>query len=100
MNTRADIPAATTIAATDVSDAITAYSVAVTVGFAKAAQSSTTKYAAETSSIRELFWRHHQGLFITLTKPLDHAKHPGNLDPVVEAFPIAVMKLVKKTNSP
>ncbi|KAK5785631.1 hypothetical protein PVK06_040233 [Gossypium arboreum] len=49
---RTNIPAAATAAATDVSDAITAYSVAATVGFAKAAQSSTTKYATETSSIR------------------------------------------------
>ncbi|KAL1151461.1 hypothetical protein V6Z11_A09G043600 [Gossypium hirsutum] len=47
-----DIPTATIAVATDVSDAITAYSVAATVGFAKAAQSSTTKYAAETLSIR------------------------------------------------
>ncbi|KAK5770531.1 hypothetical protein PVK06_046682 [Gossypium arboreum] len=52
MNTRTDIPAATTTAATDVFDAITAYSVVATVKFAKEAQSSTTKYAAETLSIR------------------------------------------------
>ncbi|KAK5832539.1 hypothetical protein PVK06_016341 [Gossypium arboreum] len=52
MNRRTDIPAATTTAATDVSNAITAFSVAATVGFGKATQSSTIKYATETSSIR------------------------------------------------
>ncbi|KAK5843108.1 hypothetical protein PVK06_005543 [Gossypium arboreum] len=52
MNTRTDIPAATAAVATDVSDAITAYSVAAIVGFTKTTQSSTTKYAAETSSIK------------------------------------------------
>ncbi|KAK5773391.1 hypothetical protein PVK06_049697 [Gossypium arboreum] len=52
MNTRTNIPATTTAAATDVLDAITTYSVVATVRFAKAAQSSTTKYIAETSSIR------------------------------------------------
>ncbi|KAK5825170.1 hypothetical protein PVK06_019976 [Gossypium arboreum] len=51
MNKRIDIPAATIAAATDVSDAITAYSIATTIGFAKVAQSSKTKYATETSSI-------------------------------------------------